>query len=331
MARMNMAEATVAAVREEMQRDPSVFLTGFGVTWYGGILGSARGLWEEFGDDRVIEMPMTETGFFGICAGAAMSGMRPIFDIGFAEYLPYIAQPLCADMAAAHYETAGKARVPIVVTARQGVAGNLSHPRGFSSSLVPVPGLRIVTASTARDAKGLWKSAIRDNNPVVIIEPLELYLDEPEDIPDGEYLVPIGKADIKRQGRDLTIVAAGGMTRRALQAADRLARDGIEAEVVDLRSLAPLDLDTVLDSVCRTGRALIVQAEWKIAGHGAEISASIAEHAGGALKARVRRLAPPHLPPPYAPHLEAAFFPTIQDIALLARQMVSEQSVTGGR
>lgn len=331
MARMTMSDATVAAIREEMRRDHSVFLTGFGVTWYGGILGSARGLWEEFGDERVVEMPMTETGYFGICAGAAMHGMRPIFDIGFAEYLPYIAQPLCADMAAVYYETAGKARVPIVIAARQGTAGNLCHPRGFSSSLVPVPGIKVVTAATASDAKGLWKSAIRDDNPVVIIEPLGLYVEEAEEVPDGEYLVPIGRADIKRAGRDITIIAAGEMTRRALQAAALLAGENIEAEIVDLRTLAPLDMDTVLDSVRRTRRALIVQAEWKVAGCGAEVAASIAEHAGSLLKSRVRRLAPPHLPAPYAAHLEPAFFPTFRDIALLARQMVSDRPAGGGR
>ena len=325
MARMNMSEATVAAIREEMLRDESVFLTGFGVTWYEGILGSARGLWRQFGDDRVVEMPMTETGYFGICAGAAMFGMRPIFDIGFAEYLPYIAQPLCADMAAVYYETAGKARVPIVVAAKQGVAGNLSHPRGFTSWLAHVPGLKVVMASTAFDAKGLWKSAIRDNNPVVIIEPMGLYLGEAEEIPDEEYLVPIGKADIKRLGRDITIIAAGEMTQRALRAAEALVHESIDAEVVDLRTLAPMDMDTVLESVSRTRRALIVHADWKIGGFGAEIAASIAERAAGLLKTRIRRLAPPHLPPPYAPGLESAFFPSVGDIVLLARQMVSEQ------
>lgn len=322
MAKLNMSEATVAAIREEMRRDEAVFFTGFGATWYGGILGGAKGLWEEFGDARVIEMPMTETGYFGICAGAAMHGMRPIFDIGFAEYIPYITQPLCADMAAAYYETAGKARVPIVVAAKQGVCGNLSHPRGFTSWLVHVPGLKVVTASTPRDAKGLWKAAIRDDNPVVIIEPLGLYLGEPQEIPDEDYLVPIGRADIKRRGRDLSVIAAGEMVQRALGAAEVLSGEGIEAEVVDLRTLAPLDLDTVLDSVARTGRALIVHADWKIGGYGAEIAASIAELGDGRLKTRVRRLAPPHVPPPYAPELEAAFFPAADDIALLARNML---------
>jgi pyruvate dehydrogenase E1 component beta subunit len=327
MTAMNMSEATAAAIREEMLRDESVFLTGFGVTWYGGILGSAVGLWEQFGDDRVIEMPMAETGFFGICAGAAMLGMRPIFDIGFAEYIPYITQPLCADMSAVYYETVGKAHVPIVVTAKQGASGNLSHPRGFTSWLVHVPGVKVVMASTAYDAKGLWKSAIRDNNPVVIIEPLGLYLGGKEEIPDEEYLVPIGKADIKRRGSDLTIISAGEMTQRSLQAAELLAQDNIEIEVVDLRTLAPMDMATVLESVNRTGRALIVHSDWKIGGFGAEISASIAERVTKPLKTRVRRLAPPHLPPPYALELEEAFFPTIDDIALLARQMVCEQQM----
>jgi pyruvate/2-oxoglutarate/acetoin dehydrogenase E1 component len=327
---MNMCEATVAAIREEMLRDEAVFLTGFGVTWYEGILGSARGLWEQFGDGRVIEMPMAETGYFGICAGAAMSGMRPIFDIGFAEYIPYIAQPLCADMAAVYYETAGKARVPIVVAAKQGVTGNLSHPRGFTSWLVHVPGIKVLMASTAFDAKGLWKSAIRDNNPVVIIEPMGLYLGEAEEIPDEEYLVPIGEAEIKRHGSDISIIAAGEMTQRALEAAEALVPEGIDVEVVDLRTLAPMDMDTVLDSVGRTRRALIVYADWKIGGFGAEIAATIAERAGGLLKTRLRRLAPPHLPPPYAPGLEAAFFPSAGDITLLARQMVSEPHAERG-
>lgn len=331
MSRLTMSEAAVAAIREEMLRDESVILTGFGITWEGGILSSARGLWEQFGDGRVFELPVTETGYFGICAGAAMSGMRPIFDIGFAEYLPYIAQPLCADMAAVHYETAGKARVPIVVAARQGAAANLCHPRGFASWLAHVPGIKVVMASTAFDAKGLWKSAIRDNNPVVIIEPLSLYLGEDEDLPDEEYLVPIGQAEIKRRGRDITIVAAGEMTRRALRAAEALVHEGIDAEVIDLRTLAPLDMDTVLDSVDRTRRALIVHADWKIGGFGAEIAASIAERSGGQLKTSIRRLAPPHLPPPCNPSLEAAYFPSAGDITRLARQMSRSTRRTGGR
>lgn len=323
MALMNMSEATVAAIREEMRRDESVFFTGFGATWYGGILEGARGLWEEFGDERVIEMPMAETGYFGICAGAALQGMRPIFDIGFAEYIPYIAQPLCADMAGAYYGTAGKARVPIVVSAKQGVCGNLSHPRGFTSWLVHVPGLKVVTASSAHDAKGLWKSAIRDDNPVVIIEPMALYLGAREEIPDREYLVPIGQAEVKRRGRDVTVIAAGEMVQRALAAASELEREGIDIEVVDLRSLAPLDMNTILESVSHTGRALVVHADWKIGGFGAEIAASIAELGDRLLKTRVRRLAPPQVPPPYAPELEAAFIPSVEDIVLLARHMAA--------
>lgn len=323
MALMNMSEATVAAIREEMRRDASVLFTGFGATWYGGILGGAKGLWEEFGDERVIEMPMAETGYFGICAGAALHGMRPIFDIGFAEYIPYIAQPLCADIAGVYYGTAGKARVPIVISAKQGVCGNLSHPRGFTSWLVHVPGLKVLMASSARDAKGLWKSAIRDDNPVVIVEPIGLYIGEREAIPDEEYLVPIGLAEVKRRGRDVTVIAAGEMVHRALAAAQELQRDRIEIEVLDLRTLAPLDMGTVLDSVSRTGRALIVHADWKVGGFGAEIAASIAELGDRLLKTRVRRLAPPQVPPPYAPELEAAFIPSVDDIVLLARHMMT--------
>lgn len=322
MTAMTMAQASAAAIGEEMRRDPSVFLTGFGVTHYGGVLGSAAGLWQEFGDARVIEMPMAETGYFGICAGAALFGMRPIFDICFAEYIPYITEPLCADMAAAHYYTAGKARVPIVIAAKQGVHGNLSHTRGFTSWLVHVPGLKVVTPASAADAKGLWKSAIRDDNPVVIVEPMGLYLGEPEEVPDGEHLVPIGQADIKRHGRDLSVIAAGEMVQRALAAAGELATEGADLEVVDLRTLAPLDLDTVLESVGRTGRALIVHADWKIGGYGAEIAASIAELGADLLKTRVRRLGAPHVPPPYVPALEAAFFPGADDIAVLARRML---------
>lgn len=319
---MTMAQATVAAIDEEMQRDPRVFLTGFGVTHYGGVFDSAKGLWEKFGDRRVIEMPMTETGYFGICAGAALFGMRPIFDICFAEYIPYITEPLCADMAAAYYGTAGKARVPIVVSAKQGVAGNLSHVRGFNSWLTHVPGLKVVTAATARDAKGLWKSAIRDDNPVVIIEPLTAFTGPPDEVPDTEELVPIGKADVKCRGGDVTLIAAGDTVRLALEAAAQLVIEGIEAEVIDLRTLAPLDYDTVIASVRKTGRVVIVHTDWKIGGFGAEIAAAISERAHAALRSGVRRIAPPHLPPPFRRELEVAFLPQIGDVTNAAREML---------
>lgn len=322
MTLMTMAQATVAAIEEEMLRDPRVFLTGFGVTHYGGVYDSAKGLWEKFGDKRVIEMPMTETGYFGICAGAAMFGMRPIFDICFAEYIPYITEPLCADMAAVHYGTAGKASVPIVVTAKQGTTGNLSHVRGFNSWLIHVPGLKVVTAATPRDAKGLWKSAIRDDNPVVIIEPLGTYGAPPEEVPDSEYLVPIGQADVKRAGRDVTLIAAGDTVRLALDAATRLAAGGIDAEVIDLRTLAPLDHDTIVASVRKTGRAAVVHTDWKVGGFGAEISAAISERAHAALKTWVRRIAPPHLPPPFRRELEEAFMPRVDDVTTAVHEML---------
>jgi len=313
MTQMTMAQATVAAIEEEMRRDPRVFLTGFGVTHYGGVLDSAKGLWAKFGN-RVIEMPMTETGYFGICAGAALFGMRPIFDICFAEYIPYITVPLCADMAGVHYQTVGKARVPIVICAKQGCAENLSHVRGFNSWLIHVPGLKVVTASTPRDAKGLWKSAIRDDNPVVIIEPLGAWAAGPDEVPDTEELIPIGAADIKRRGRDVSLIAAGDTVRLALDAAAQLAATGVDAEVIDLRTLAPLDCDTIVASVRKTGRAVVVHHDWKIGGWGAEIAAAIGERAHGALKAGIQRVAPPHLPPPFRRELESAFYPEVEDV-----------------
>lgn len=322
MTLMTMAQATVAAIGEEMQRDPRVFLTGFGVTHYGGVFDSAKGLWEKFGSQRVIEMPMTETGYFGICAGAALFGMRPIFDICFAEYIPYITEPLCADMASVHYQTVGKARVPIVVVAKQGVAGNLSHVRGFNSWLIHVPGLKVVTAATARDARGLWKSAIRDDNPVVIIEPLAAFTAPPEEVPDTEELVPIGKADVKRAGRDVTLIAAGDTVRLALDAAVPLAAEGIEAEVIDLRTLAPLDYDTIVGSVRKTGRAVIVHTDWKIGGFGAEIAAAVGERAHAALRSGIRRIAPAHLPPPFRRELEVAFLPRVEDVTAAVHEML---------
>ncbi|MBM5810921.1 MAG: alpha-ketoacid dehydrogenase subunit beta [Gammaproteobacteria bacterium] len=322
MTLMTMAQATVTAIAEEMRRDPRVFLTGFGVTHYGGVYDSAKGLWEEFGDQRVIEMPMAETGYFGICAGAAMFGMRPIFDICFAEYIPYITEPLCTDMAAVYYGTAGKARVPIVVCARQGVAGNLSHVRGFNSWLTHVPGLKVVSPATPRDARGLWKSAIRDDNPVVILESLAAWVAPPAEVPEAEELVPIGQADVKRRGRDVTVIAAGETVRLALEAAARLAADGIEVEVIDLRTLAPIDFDTLVTSVRRTGRAVIVHTDWKIGGFGAEIAATLGERAHAALQTWIRRVAPLHVPPPFRRELEEAFLPSVDGVISAVREVL---------
>lgn len=309
MPRLTMVEAIVQGLCEEFDRDQNVFFMGQDIGPLGGPLQSFKGVWEKYGNTgRVIDAPISEEVITAACFGAALRGKRPVFELMFSEFTTLAMGPFASD-AGIYYKTDGILRAPVVMRTKFGVSPHRGHQEDFTSLFSHLPGLKVVVPTTPYDAKGLIKSAVRDDNPVIFCEHMSLMHGRREEIPETEYLVPIGAAEIKRQGRDLTIIAAGLMVKRALSAADELADRGIEAEVVDLRTVLPLDTELILKSVAKTGRALIVHEAWRTGGFGAEVAAVLAEKAFDRLIAPVMRLAPPHLPVPYSLTLENAFIP----------------------
>lgn len=324
MARLTYQQALVEAIREEMLRDETVFLMGQDIGAFGGPLQSTKGLWETFGETgRIIDSSITETAMAGLCVGAALKGMRPVVEIMFSEFLTLVMQPIVGDAAGMHYLSAGKASVPMVVRTKCGISPHPAHKPDFHSWFVGVPGLKVVYPATPYDAKGLMKSAIRDENPVVFFEHMHLYHGTRQEVPDEEYTIPIGLADVKRQGTDITIVALGLMVGRALDAARDLQQEGISIEVVDPRTIHPLDEQTILDSVAKTGRLVIAHEAHKMGGSGGEVAAMVAEKAFHDLKAPIVRLGAPQVPIPASRALESLVIPNKNDIARAIRQVMS--------
>lgn len=322
MKRLTYQEASVEAIREEMLRDERVFLLGQNIGVWGGVMMSTKGLWEEFGSTgRIIDTPISELAMVGAGVGAAMMGMRPIVEIMFMDFLTVAVGPLACDAASVWYYSAGKARVPMVLRVRYGFSFR-GHEQDYHSWLVNVPGLKVVMPSTPYDAKGLMKSAIRDDNPVVFLEHSYLCHNIREEIPDDEYTIPLGVADVKREGRDVTVVATAMMIHNSLDAAKDLSEEGIEVEVVDLRTVAPMDKETVLTSVKKTGRLVVVYEDWKFGGSGGEVAAMVAEEAFQDLKAQIVRVAPPHVPIPFSPPLKKIYFPDKEKIKEAIRKVV---------
>jgi pyruvate dehydrogenase E1 component beta subunit len=323
--RQTMQEAIVAGIAEEMRRDRNVFIMGLDIGRFGGPLNSCKGLWEEFGDSgRVIDTPISEGGIVGAGVGAALAGKRPIVDIMFLEYLPLVIQQLGCDAGAMHYYSDGKTRVPLVVRAKYGVGPYHGHAYDYHAWLMQTPGVKVVAPATAYDAKGLMKAAIRDDNPVLFMEHMALYHGQRDAIPDEDYEVPLGKAEVKRAGRDATVIASAAMVRKALAAAQALAKEGIEVEVVDLRSIVPLDEATVLESVRKTGRALVAQETVRLGGSTGEIAALVAERAHRDLKAPVKRLGTAYVPMPFARSLEKLAVPDDGAIAAAVRELMTQ-------
>jgi len=322
MPRQTFQEATVAAIAEEMRRDRDVFIMGEDIGSFGGPLKSCHGLWEEFGTEgRVIDTPISEGGFVGAGVGAAFAGKRPIIDIMFLEFLGLVIHQFGLDGGAMHYYSDGKAKIPLVMRAKYGVGPFHGHAYDFHSWLLNVPGVKVVAPSNAADAKGLMKAAIRDDNPVLFLEHMALYHAGREEVPEGEHIVPLGQAEVKRTGKDVTIVASALMTKRALAAAALLAKDGIDAEIVDLRTIAPLDKTTILASVRKTGRLVVAGEAIKTGSSSNEVVALAAEEAFGALKAPILRVAPPDIPVPFHRALEKAYLPDAEAIAAAARKL----------
>lgn len=312
--RITFVEAIVEAIREEMRRDSRVFLLGQDIGPMGGSLRSTLGLWEEFGPARIFDTPISESAAAGLCVGAAIEGLRPILDISFGEFLAAAMPQLVLHAPALHWLTLGKARVPLTIRTKVGDGPYQSHPQCFEAWFSHVPGLKVVMPSTPADAKGLMKAAIRDDDPVLFFEHMYLYHGVRDEVPEGEHLTPIGRAEVKRPGRDVTVAATAWMVHRALQAARQLAAEGIEVEVLDLRTLAPLDIPAILGSVKKTGRLVVAHEAWKIGGLGAEVAASVAEQAFGSLKAPIVRVGAPHVPVPSHATIRRAFLPNAQSV-----------------
>lgn len=327
MARMTLVEAIVAGLREELERDPSIFMMGQDIGPMGGPLQSFRGLWETYGPTgRMIDAPISEEAITAMCFGAAMAGKRPVFELMFAEFTTLV-MGIFASEAGIAYKTDGVLKAPLVMRTKVGISPHRGHPEDFHSFFVHCPGVKVVMPSSPYDAKGLMKAAIRDDNPVVFFEHMSLLHGRKEEVPDDDYIVEIGKADIKRQGRDVTLIAYGLMVPRALNAAAALAKEGVEAEVVDLRTISPLDRDTILASVEKTGRAVIVHETWKNGGSGAEVASLIAEAGFSSLRGPVVRVAPPHLPVPFSLPLEKAFIPDEAQIIQGVRRALAAQTL----
>lgn len=302
---ITLKKAMLEALFEEMHGDPAVFLMGEDVGAAGGVFKQTEGLFETFGPQRVIDTPISEAAVFGVAVGSAMTGMRPIVEVMFGDFLTLIMDQLVNQAAKVHYMTGGGFSVPLTLLTTMGVGGNLGpqHSQSLHAWLAHVPGLKVVMPSTPHDAKGLLKAAVRDDNPVVFFVDRLLYNLKGE-VPAGDYRVPLGRADVKREGRDLTIIAVSRMVKVALEASADLEARGIDVEVVDPRTLVPLDVDTLLQSVVKTSRALIVDGGYQQFGITGELAALIGENAFDYLDAPVCRLGAPNVPIPFSRSLE---------------------------
>ncbi len=320
---LTYAQALNDALREEMRRDPRVFLMGEDIGHHGGIFRVTKDLIEEFGPERVRDTPISESGFVGLGIGAAMLGMRPVVELLFMDFALVAADQIVNQAAKLRYMAGGAVSVPIVIRTQQGGGrGNgAQHSQSFESWLAQVPGLIVVTPSTPADAKGLLKAAIRNGNPVIFIEHKLLYNTRGE-VPAGEYTIPIGQAEVKRPGRDITIVSYSRTLLFALEAAEILSKQGIEAEVIDLRTVEPLDFEAIADSVRGTGRLLVAHESHANCGLGAEIVARAYEQIPDALITPARRLGAKHVPIPVAEPLENAVLPQPVDIVRAALEMI---------
>jgi pyruvate dehydrogenase E1 component beta subunit len=314
MAVITYREALNQALSEEMERDPDVFLMGEEVGQYDGAYKVSRGLLEKFGEDRVVDTPITELGFAGVGIGAAMAGLRPVIEFMTWNFAILANDQIINSAAKLHYMTAGQFSCPIVFRGPTGAALQLSaqHSQALEASYAHFPGLKVVVPGTPADAKGLPKAAIRDDDPVLVMEAELLYAMKGEVPDDEDFVIPLGVAEVKRAGADVTILTHGKMINLALQAAERLATEEVEAEVVDLRSLRPLDLETIVASVRKTNRAVYLEEGWGYSGIGAEIVAQVQEQAFDWLDAPLLRVHQVDVPMPYSKELEKLAKPSVE-------------------
>jgi len=319
---LTIAQAVNEALAEELRRDEAVFVIGEDVAEAGTPFKVLSGLVEEFGPERILDSPISEAGIAGLGVGAAMTGLRPVVDIMFGDFLTLVMDQLVNQAAKVHYMSGGKLNVPLVVRTTLGATRRSAaqHSQSLQAWVAHVPGLKVVLPSTPADAKGLLKSAIRDDNPVVFIED-KMDWRVTGDVPDGEFTIPLGVADVKRSGSDVTLVGTSSMVRVCLGAADLLAAEGISAEVVDPRTLTPLDTETLVASARKTGRAIVVDEGHRSYGVTAELASVIAEGAFYELDAPVRRLGAMDVPVPFSPTLEDETVPTPELVVVVAREL----------
>jgi pyruvate dehydrogenase E1 component beta subunit len=323
MREITYLEAIREAMTQEMERDERVFIIGEDIGAYGGAFGATFGMLEQFGPERILDTPITELALTGAATGAALVGMRPIAEIMFMDFITLASEQLVNQAAKLRFMFGGRATVPMVLRTPSGSGTGAAeqHSQSLEAWFVHIPGLKVVQPTSAYDAKGLLLAAIRDDNPVLFVEHKLLYKTK-GDVPEEPYTIPLGVADVKRSGRDLTIIATGVMVPRSLEAAALLAEEGIEIEVVDPRTLRPLDTETIIKSVIKTGKVLIVHEAVKTGGFGGELAGVIAEsEAFGYLDAPIVRLAGQEIPIPYNRNLERAAVPQIEDIVAKAREM----------
>jgi len=323
VAAVTYLEAIRQGIWEEMERDSSVFVLGEDVGLYGGAFKVTEGMLERFGEDRVVDTPISESAIVGAAIGAALMGMRPIAEMQFADFISCAFDQITNFAAKCRYRWG--AGVPIVIRGPSGggIHGGPYHSQNPEMHYVHTPGLKVVAPSTVYDAKGLIKAAIRDEDPVIYFEHKFLYRRLKEELPEGDWTVPIGKADIKRAGSDISVITYGAMVHLALEAAATLANDGIDLEVVDLRTLLPLDKERILESVKKTSKVILLHEDVRTGGMAGELAAIIAEEAFEYLDGPIMRITAPDTPVPYSPPLEEFFLPKTSDIIRVARQLAA--------
>ncbi|HCC86566.1 MAG TPA: alpha-ketoacid dehydrogenase subunit beta [Porphyromonadaceae bacterium] len=326
---MSVRDAIIMAMSEEMRRDENVFLMGEDVGIFGGDFGTSVGMLEEFGKERVRDTPISENAISGAAIGAAMTGMRPIVDVTFMDFIVYMMDNIVNQAAKTRYMYGGKGQIPVVFRAAAGggVGSAAQHSQSLEAWFTHIPGLKVIAPGTPADVKGLLKAAIRDNNPVIFLEYKAQYNMKGEVPLDTDFVLPIGKADIKKEGKDVTVVTYGRMLERVMKAAEEVKEaEGVEVEVVDLRTLSPLDKDTVIESVKKTGKVLLVNDAHKTGGFIGEVAATIAESdAFDYLDGRILRLAGEDVPVPYSQTLESAMIPSVDRIKKYILKLVNNR------
>lgn len=323
MTQMTYMEALRDGMRQAMLKDPNVYIAGEDVGAFGGCFGQTGSLFEEFGPKRVIDTPITETAIIGSAVGAASAGLRPIVEIMFIDFMGVCMDEILNQAAKMRYMFGGKAKLPIVIRTPcgAGISAAAQHSQSLEAWFAHIPGMKVVMPATPADAKGLLMSAVADDNPVLYIEH-KILLGVKGEVPEGEHYVPIGKATVAREGSDVTIITWSAMVQKALAAAETLAKEGVSAEVLDLRTISPLDKEAILKSVEKTGRAVILHEATLTGGVGGEIAAIIADEGFDYLNAPIKRVAAPDCPIPFSPVLEQAWVPNEEKVIAAVKQVV---------
>ena len=323
MRKIQFREAVCEAMSEEMRRDPSVYLMGEEVAEYNGAYKASKGMLDEFGPKRVIDTPISECGFSGIGVGSAMNGCRPIVEYMTFNFSLVAIDQIISNAAKMRQMSGGQFNIPIVFRGPTASAGQLgaTHSQAFENWYANCPGLKVVVPSTPYDAKGLLKAAIRDNDPVIFMESEQMYGDKGE-VPEEEYIIPLGVADVKRVGKDVTIISFGKIIKEAFVAADELAKEGIECEIIDLRTIRPMDWETIFTSVKKTNRLVILEEAWPFASVSSEITYQVQEHIFDYLDAPIQRITTADTPAPYSPALLAEWLPNAQDVVKAVKKVM---------